>query len=335
LVAGSDRTTWLQGLLTNDVAALGPGQGCYALYLTPQGRIIADLGVLHLNEAFLLDVPSARKAAMIERFESFVISEDVELTDLGQSLTRLGIHGPAAAGIVARWIGDPNVSGLDQKLVSLAEYWHVRAMRADADNSREAAGPLALRPGEVLVASSRDFGVPGFDIYLRTDEASSARATMLASGVVPLDAGAAEVLRIEAGRPRFGVDMDEATIPLEAGIEDRAISFTKGCYVGQEIIIRVRDRGHGRVARKLVGLVGAEEGGFMNSQLARGDQLQAGGKEIGRITSGVFSPALGRSIALGYVHRDFVSPGTRIVAVRDGSAVPVVVASLPFVSTGG
>jgi len=132
-----------------------------------------------------------------------------------------------------------------------------------------------------------------------------------------------DTLRIEAGRPAFGVDMDTETIPLEAGIEGRAISYTKGCYVGQEVIVRVTTRGHGRVARRLVGLV--VEGDRVP---ARGETLRAGGREVGHVTSATWSPALGRPIALGYVQRDFTAPGTAVAVGEDATAAAVT--PLPF-----
>ena len=153
-------------------------------------------------------------------------------------------------------------------------------------------------------------------------------AALTAAGVPALDSASAGALRIEAGVPLFHRDMDEETIPLEAGIESRAISFTKGCYVGQEVVIRVMHRGHGRVARKLVGL---------RIDAARGDRIpdagaaiRSGDREIGHVTSAAFSPALKSPIALGYVHRDFVAPGTA-VAVDDAKAEIV---KLPFAPLG-
>jgi folate-binding protein YgfZ len=137
-----------------------------------------------------------------------------------------------------------------------------------------------------------------------------------------MDETTAETLRIETGVPRFGRDMDEETIPLEAGIESRAISFTKGCYVGQEVIIRVLHRGHGRVARKLVGLT------IDGSDVPQpGTRIASGDREIGEVTSSTMSPALQRPIALGYVHRDFVEPGTNVTIGTVGAHV----APLPFV----
>jgi folate-binding protein YgfZ len=172
-----------------------------------------------------------------------------------------------------------------------------------------------------IVTRVTDAGEPGFDVYVERAEAPAFMAAVTAAGVVRLDDETAETIRIEAGVPQFGRDMDEDTIPLEAGIEGRAISFTKGCYVGQEIIIRVMHRGHGRVARRLVGLVLSGD-----QSPASGARIRAGDREIGAVTSGAWSPAFGRPIALGYVHRDFAEPGTPVSV--DGAAADVV--ELPF-----
>ena len=159
-------------------------------------------------------------------------------------------------------------------------------------------------------------------MYVERPHAAAFASALAANGVVDLDAGTAEAIRIEAGVPRFGIDMDEETIPLEAGIESRAISLTKGCYVGQEVIIRVLHRGHGRVARKLVGprvrrRIGAGAGG----------RVRVEDREIGHVTSSALSPALGRPIALAYLHRDFLAVGTTVAV--DGARATV--APLPFV----
>jgi folate-binding protein YgfZ len=140
----------------------------------------------------------------------------------------------------------------------------------------------------------------------------------VAAGAVRGTSADAEVVRIEHGRPRFGVDMDTDTIPLEAGIEARAISRSKGCYVGQEVIVRVQDRGQGRVARRLVGLTFAAAAPVP----AAGTRIVSGDRDIGRITSATWSPAAGRPIALGYIHRDFTEAGTP-VEVRSTPGVVV------------
>lgn len=171
--------------------------------------------------------------------------------------------------------------------------------------------------------SSDDIGVRGFDLVVPSSEKASILAMIQESGGIMVGATAAEACRIEGGRPLFGVDMTEDTIPLEAGIEDRAISLTKGCYVGQEVIIRVLHRGHGRVARRLVGMT-FDAGVPVPTS---GDKILAAAREIGSITSAADSPALGRPVALGYVHRDYAEPGTAVIVGTTGGTV----ASLPLV----
>ena len=168
-----------------------------------------------------------------------------------------------------------------------------------------------------------DTGEPGFDVFVDRASGDRLKAALVSGGALDVDAATADAIRIEAGVPVFHRDMDEDTIPLEAGIESRAISLTKGCYVGQEVIIRVLHRGHGRVARKLVGLV--MEG---TAVPAAGTGVRADERDAGKVTSAALSPALGRPIALAYVQRDFVSPGTRLTV--DGA--PATVTALPFVA---
>jgi folate-binding protein YgfZ len=180
-------------------------------------------------------------------------------------------------------------------------------------------GTIAAQPA--IVTRITDVGEPGFDIYVERAGVGALKARLIDAGAVELDPETADVLRVEAGVPEFHRDMDEETIPLEAGIEQRAISQTKGCYVGQEVIIRVLHRGHGKVARKLVGLT--LDG---NTLPARGSIVKSDQKDVGEITSSVRSIALDKPIALGYLQRDFLAPGTR-VSVEGNDAV---VTPLPF-----
>jgi folate-binding protein YgfZ len=357
LVAGADRTSWLQGLLTNDIAALAPGEGCYAALLTPQGRMISDLRVLALDAALLVDVPGVALARVRDRLERFIITEEVALADLTASLGRMAVHGPGAAGALAAAataLGAdlPGVepapppdraAGLEARLAALGEHHHLRLSRPPSVRPSPAAGQVempsasdaVLVPGlfasDLIVAATRELGLPGFDLYAPPPVLIDVRRALIEAGAVEADAATWHVLRLEAGTPAFGIDMDEDTIPLEAGIEHRAISFTKGCYVGQEIVVRVLHRGHGRVARRLVGLMATgEEPGAGRPAVAGGDVLAAGGRDVGRVTSAAFSPRLGRSIALGYVHRDLAEPGSLLQARHDGDLVPLTVAALPF-----
>ena len=186
--------------------------------------------------------------------------------------------------------------------------------------AHDAVSSLSVVP--VTVLPSRDLGVEGFEVIAPSDAATDIRRVLLESDAIELDTSTAEVIRLENGIPKFLVDMTSDTIPLEAGIEDRAISMTKGCYPGQEVIVRVLHRGGGRVAKKLVGFVLPAESPVPGT----GDKVKAGEREIGVVTSAVLSRRLARPIALGYVHRDFVTPGTPVTVGRAAGEV----ASLPF-----
>lgn len=309
ILTGTDRRSFLQGLLTNDILALQPGSGCYAALLTANGRMIADMRVFELGDAILLDTGAGLTSALRDRFDQSIFSEDVQVEDVSAMRREIGVYGPIAAVVVARALeAVQGVSWDAARLDAMPRHANVRA-------------------GGVVVVRSEEVGVDGVELFVDAAEAGAVHASLQAAGAIDVDTDVAEITRIEAGHPRFGSDMDEDTIPLEAGIEDRAISLTKGCYVGQEIIIRVLHRGHGRVARRLVGLT------FDRSGLpsAPGDAIRAGDRPIGAITSVALSPALGRPIAMGYVHRDFVEPGTPVMVVTAAGEAAATIASLPFV----
>jgi folate-binding protein YgfZ len=310
LLTGADRKSYLQGLLTNDIAALSAGQGCYAALLTAQGRMLSDMRVSELGDRILIDLPGATAETVRQRLADFIFSEDVEVRDAGADLAQLGVYGPKAASILASLLSPSSRERLEQMVI---------------DANQE------LRFGDtpVTVVRSDDYGIAGFEAFVSALEAGRLSDAVRAAGAKDVTTDAVEVTRIETGRPEFGADMDEHTIPLEAGIENRAISYTKGCYVGQEVIIRVLHRGHGRVARRLVGLLGTDADGW----LARGMRIEAESKPIGSITSAVVSPRLRRPIALGYVHRDFAEPGTVLQVTGDpGSrSRSVTVVTTPFI----
>jgi len=303
VVSGTDRATYLQGLLTNDIVALKPGEGCYSAYLTAQGRMIADLFVYELGDVILLTVGGDVKATVLTRLDQFIFSEDVALGDVTDTFAQFAVIGPDAAAVVAGVLD----AGSVEVLSALPEHGNLRTT---------ATGHPAI------VARVTDTGEPGFDLFVERAQGEVVFGRLHAAGAAMLDAGTADAVRIESGVPVFHRDMDEETIPLEAGIEGRAISLTKGCYVGQEVIIRVLHRGHGRVARRLVGL--QISGDVVPAPAA---VIRSGDREIGHVTSATMSPALGRVIALAYVQRDFVEPGTA-VAVEN---TPAVVSALPFV----
>jgi folate-binding protein YgfZ len=304
VVSGSERASYLQGLLTNDIVALKTGQGCYAAYLTAQGRMIADLDVYELGDVLLLAMGGGVKDAVMAKLDQFIFSEDVQLGDVSGTFAQIAIVGPEAPAVVASIVRDLSRDALR----GMTEHGNARA---------EWAG------GAAIVTAIADTGEPGFDLYVERPQSTALKVALAAAGAIELDEATAEAVRIEAGVPLFGRDMDQETIPLEAGIESRAISFSKGCYVGQEVIIRVLHRGHGRVARKLVGLT------LDGDEIpAPGAAVRSGDREIGSVTSSTSSPARRRPIALAYLHRDFLVPDT-IVTVGAQTAT---VTALPFVS---
>ena len=305
VVTGPDRASYLQGLLTNDVVALAPGRGCYAAYLTPQGRMIADLFVYELGDIMLLSMPRAVKDTVLAKLEQFIFTEDVKLGDVTGTFAQIALVGPNAAAVLSGVLDGVSAGALGE----LPEHGNVRAL-------------LAGQPA--IVTRTADAGEPGYDVYVELPQAAALRASLVALGQPSSDRTRPRDPH-RSGRTQFGRDMDEETIPLEAGIEARAISFSKGCYVGQEVIIRVLHRGHGRVARKLVGL--SLEG---DAVPPAGAPVRAADKDVGHVTSSAMCPALERPIALAYLHRDFLAPGTAVSV--DG--VSAVVAELPFVRPG-
>ena len=275
-VAGQDRATFLHGLLSNEVRTLTAGTGCYATWLTPQGRMITDVHVFETGDSMLLDVPSDLAAATLQRLDLSLFSEDVQLVDLGQQLTSISVHGPSAAAVLGE------VVGASDDLGSWREYQNASFLFSGSN---------------VRLARISQLGVPGFCIYVPHAAAAQLRSALGRAGAVEVSSEALDAARIEAGYPVFGIDMTTDTIPLEAGIENRAISFTKGCYVGQEVIVRVLHRGGGRVARRLMTLR------FAGGVPDRGAKLFSGAREAGWITSAVRSPRTG-PIGFGYVSRE-------------------------------
>ena len=307
-LTGKDRAGYLQGLLTNDIQALTRGTGCYAAWLTPQGRMLTDIHIFESGDMILLDVPAASLPATLQRLDQFLFSEDVQLADLSETLRTVWVHGPAAASMLEKVL--TGAAGL----ASWSEYHNARA---------EFGG------SPVVVARVSQLGVPGFVVYIEPARQPDLQRALVESGAIVAEPAAIEAARIEAGYPLFGVDMTEETIPLEAGIEDRAISMSKGCYVGQEVIIRVLHRGHGRVAKKLVAL--RLQGEQPQEVPAGGARIFSEARDVGVVTTAANLPQLG-PIAFGYVHRDFVVPGTRLEVEAGPGRVAAVVSERPMSS---
>ncbi len=298
-VAGKDRASYLQGLLTNDIQALTPGSGCYSAWLSPQGRMLTDLHVLESGGMLLLDVPADLADATFARLEQFVFTEDVKIGSFAQSLTSIWLHGPRAADVLERVLEG------SQGVADWIDYQHTQ---------------LEFGAEPVVVARINQLVVPGYCVYIDPSRAAALVAALESHGAVQVGDEAIATARVEAGYPLFGIDMTQETIPLEAGIEDRAISFSKGCYVGQEVIIRVMHRGHGRVVKRLVGLR------IDGSRPAFGSRVFASDRDIGFVTSAAVSPRFG-TIAMGYLHRDFVEPGVAVAVETDAGRAPAIVSA--------
>jgi folate-binding protein YgfZ len=284
---GADVASFLQALVTNDVAGLPIGQGVYATYLTPQGRMISDLEIHRLHDSWLAEVPGAEAAALASRFDSLVFSEDVRVSDVSGATSQIEIMGAEAAEVVA------GITGIES-----------RAVAATGDS-----GHLGW-PGGIVVRTGMAF-VPGYQLFGLGEGGARERIVekLDEAGIERVSDGLVDALRIEAGRPLFGVDMSADTIPLEAGLLDRAISTTKGCYVGQEIIIRILHRGGGRVAKRLARL--RLDLPDDNKLPAPGAALVRGGQEVGRLTSVATSLTQPGGIALGYVAREAAEIGSQ------------------------
>jgi folate-binding protein YgfZ len=302
-VSGSDRVRFLQGQLTNDVTQLDaarPDSGCHALVLTREGRIVAEFHVVARPEAFWLETDAAAAPAAIARLEKFVIADDVAIADRSAEFARFAVEGPRALDLVATAVG---------RTIALPE---------------DGAAPAEIDGVEVLVAAFGWTGEVARQLFVEREQAPRVETALLAAAASHggrMASGAAlEILRVEAGVPRFGAELGEHALPAELRLENRAVSFTKGCYTGQEVVARMHSRG--RVGHLLVGI--AIEGDALP---AVGAALEAGGARVGEVTSAVRSPSAG-AIALGFVRRGFSAPGTPLAV--DGGAARVV--ALPIVA---
>ena len=304
-VHGSDRVRFLQGQLSNDVAKLdpsGPHSGCYAFALTREGRIVADFHVVVRPDSFWLETAAMALPTAIARLEKFVIADDVQIADRSAAFARFAVEGPRASELVATAAG------------------------AALQIAAECAVSTQISGVEAVVGAWGSSGEAAFQIFAASEHTAAVEAALRgagdACGAIFASEVALEVLRVEAGKPRWGAELGEHTLPAELRLVDRAISFTKGCYTGQEVVARMQSRG--RVGHLLVGV--ALEGDVLP---ATGAAIEANGARVGELTSVARSPSAG-TIALGFVRRGFEAPAT---ALEVGGRAARVVA-LPFVAPG-
>jgi folate-binding protein YgfZ len=286
-LTGGEAKSFLQGQVTNDIEALSPGTGCYAAFLTPKGKMLGDLRVLDTGDELLLDTERIALQPLFNMIRRMTIGYDVQLHKRTLERGLLSLIGPGSDAVVG-------ASGL-----GAAEHAHTE-----------------LEVGGVTTRAIRtDVGI---DLLCDSAHIDALRASLLTAGAVPVSDATAECVRIERGRPRYGVELDDRVIPQEAGLNERAVSFTKGCYVGQETVARLHYRGKpNRLLRGLRLSVPAEPGA----------PLTSGEREVGVLASVAVSPRLG-PIGLALVRRE-AEVGSR-VGVGAGAGAGAEVVELPF-----
>ena len=323
LVNGTEAIQFLNGLITNDMKTLAKNSWMPAAFPNVQGRLIASVRVIRLPDeetdqtspaelprreaqenispTFLIDTEPATHERVLKTIERFTLAGDFRVRDVTAPTALLTVQGKKSASTVRLVLGE-TAAGL----------------------AANGALQIVWQESEVTILRATHTGEDGFDLILNAGAASSLWDALHAAGARPVGYDALEILRIEAGLPRYGIDMDETNVVTEAALDD-AVSYTKGCYVGQEIIARIKYRGH--VAKKLSGIkfnqpVKVEAGAAIKS---------IDNKEIGRVTSTTYSPHLGRTVALGYLKYDYLTPDTSVKILAGDEELPAQVTELPFV----
>ena len=314
-VRGSEAVQFLNGLITNDMKTLAENRWMPAAFPNVQGRLIAGVRVVRKPDdatgkkpvpVFLIDTEAATREAVLKTIERFTLAGDFHVVDLTYQTALLSLQGKSAGDVIGSVMGD-SAQGIPAYGAAQIE-WQQKSL---------------------TVLRATHTAEDGFDIVVSADQATPLWNAFVNAGGTPVGHEALDRLKIEAGVPRYGIDMDETNVVTETGL-DEAVSYTKGCYIGQEIIARIKYRGH--VAKKLVGL-------FFHRAIKIDKDAKiksADDKEIGRITSNTLSPHLGCTIALGYVKYDYLAPDTEVRVTSSKGDIPARVHELPFVtgSTG-
>jgi len=299
-LTGGDRVRWLNGMITNNVRDLAVSTGVYAFLLNPQGHILGDLYAFQRGDSILIDTDQAQVDKLLATFDHYIIMDDVEVADRSQQLTSIGVAGPKSRAMLL-------AAGLEfaelEPLHFVDTVWQ--------------GIPLT-------VARSDNLSVESYELWLARDWYTKAWDALTRTGCKVVSAAAVELLRIACGIPRYGQDIRERDLPQETE-QQRALHFSTGCYIGQEIVERIRSRGN--VHRKFTGF---EVHGLLP---APGSKIQAEGKDVGEVTSSASLPeaAGDHSVALGYIRREIAIPGKELHA---GDA-RLSVATLPFTQYRG
>ena len=305
---GADRARFLHGQVTNDVKKLRAGEGCYAAITTAKGKMESDLNIFALSDELFLDFEPGLTEKISLRLEKFIVADDVQIVDAAPHYCLLSVQGPKAQEAV-------------------------RALNLFSEIPKQQLGSMKISDttlGEIYLANNPRLGTNGFDLFAPNNSLGAVADKLIAAskqiGGRAVGWTAFETARIEAAIPRFGADMDETNIPLECGIESRAIVYNKGCYIGQEVINRIHSVGH--VNRELRGLRLADD---LKTLPQRGDKLFHAGKEVGYVTSAVRSPMLNANVALGYVRREANQIGNELTLRTAAGESPAKIVELPFV----
>jgi len=306
-LTGKEASNFLHNLCTNEVNDLALGAGCEAFLTTKNAKIVSHLFIYHVRlhdgrPALWLDVPPGTSEKVIQYLDHFVISEQVEFADRTREFAQLHLAGANATQVLERALLDD--------VPPLAELQHMERTFGTNATSH-------IRRHDSL-------GLPGYDIVCLKERAETVWHFLLRAGAKPAGRQAYEALRIEAGTPALGIDMDETTFAPETGRIPQAICYTKGCYLGQEPIVMARDRG--QVNRTLMGVK------LPDGLVPKDSLLFHDGKEIGRVTSSAVSPRLGTAVGLAYVRRGNQEPGIHVEVEASGVRHAAEVAALPFTS---
>jgi len=302
-VTGADRARFLHGMVSNEVKKLAPGSGNYTAMLNAQGQVLADLRLYAEEDRILIDADASLRDKILTLLKRYIIADKVALEPI--PIFALAFQGPNSRPLLSKT--------LHIDIPDLAEFGHFKTNYAGF-------------PVRVVRASNT--GEEGYEVWLPEKALMAVWGAACGQAptydMLPCGSEALEILRIEAGIPHYGCELGEDTLLLEANLMN-AVSFNKGCYIGQENVERTRSRGH--VNWKLVGLSIAGP-----ATPSPESKVIADGKEVGEITSACVSPSLGKTIALAFVRRESAEPGTHLVLA---SGVPCEVAPLPFYSKSG
>jgi tRNA-modifying protein YgfZ len=303
---GKEALFFLHNLSTNDIKGLAVGAGCEAFLANARARTLAHVSVYRLPPetpgTLWLDAGPGMGEKVFRHLDRHLISEQVELADRTHDLAQVHLCGPEARAVLERALGGP--------VSDLGELHH--------EGRPLGAGTVQVRRHDLL-------NPPGYDLLWPAPDAAAFWEALTRAGALPAGREAFEVLRVEAGLPLYGVEMDEERFAVEVGRTAKAISYNKGCYLGQEPIVMARDRGH--VNRALLGLTFPEGG-----PAPRGARVFQGAQEVGQVTSSVVSPRLGKAVALAYLRRGHQTPGTALEVEVEGARRPAVVTPLPLTS---